>query len=368
MARHRKPDPLDETWPSVPACGPGWGAPLATTSTRDVVRATPIPHEPARGAGWEPPAASVRAPRATPAAAPLPFRGPRGADLVAPAPSGRADGRMDAASAPGAPPITASHTTTPHTTAPISTRSAGAPRRRGAHRRPAPAVSGRTIVVSIAVGAVLSAAAGFPESSSAAPIEAAAAEFGPPGTAPSPAASVVAPPQVLTLPDLDRTARELTDQLSKGGIRQAEQALREALARRPLTASPVAGTVTSAYGPRWGSTHYGLDIANTIGTPIVSVTDGEVIEAGPADGFGLWVRIRQDDGTIGVYGHIDEALVSAGQQVAAGDLIATVGNRGQSTGPHLHYEVWQADGAKSDPTTWLAARGVSVGQTTNSAQ
>ena len=78
--------------------------------------------------------------------------------------------------------------------------------------------------------------------------------------------------------------------------------------------------------------------------------------------------IRQDDGTIGVYGHIDEALVSAGQRVAAGDLIATVGNRGQSTGPHLHYEVWQADGAKSDPTTWLAARGVSVGQTTNSAQ
>ena len=144
--------------------------------------------------------------------------------------------------------------------------------------------------------------------------------------------------------------------------------MREALARRPLTASPVAGTVTSAYGPRWGSTHYGLDIANTIGTPIVSVTDGEVIEAGPADGFGLWVRIRQDDGTIGVYGHIDEALVSAGQRVAAGDLIATVGNRGQSTGPHLHYEVWQADGAKSDPTTWLAARGVSVGQTTNSAQ
>lgn len=228
-------------------------------------------------------------------------------------------------------------------------------------------MGGRTIVVSIAVGAVLSAAAGFPESSSAAPTETAAAEFGP-ATTPSPAPSLPAPPQILALPDLDRTARELTDQLAKGGLRQAEQALREAIARRPLTASPVSGTVTSAYGPRWGSTHYGLDIANTIGTPIVSVTDGVVIEAGPADGFGLWVRIRQDDGTIGVYGHIDEALVSAGQRVAAGDLIATVGNRGQSTGPHLHYEVWQADGAKSDPTTWLAARGVSVGQTTNGAQ
>jgi murein DD-endopeptidase MepM/ murein hydrolase activator NlpD len=122
----------------------------------------------------------------------------------------------------------------------------------------------------------------------------------------------------------------------------------------------VSGTLTSSSGPRWGTTHYGLDIANTIGTPIVSVTDGEVIEAGPAQGFGLWVRIRQDDGTIGVYGHIDQALVTAGQRVKAGELIATVGNRGQSTGPHLHYEVWQPDGAKSDPTAWLSARGVDI--------
>lgn len=358
MARHRKPDLLDETWPSVPTRGPGWGAPIPPVPGHALVPDAPIACAPTRGPscgpGWDVPSMSVSASRTGPAG---------GADLTVPLPSVRAARRMDPAVVPTAPP-----TTTPSTTAPISIRAAGAPhRRRGAHRRPAPAVGGRTIVVSIAVGAVLSAAAGFPESSSAAPTETAAAEFGP-ATTPSPAPSFPAPPQVLALPDLDRTARELTDQLAKGGVRQAEQALREAIARRPLTASPVSGTVTSNYGPRWGSTHYGLDIANTIGTPIVSVTDGEVIEAGPADGFGLWVRIRQDDGTIGVYGHIDEALVSAGQRVAAGDLIATVGNRGQSTGPHLHYEVWQADGAKSDPTTWLAARGVSVGQTTNGAQ
>ena len=353
MARHRKPDLLDETWPSVPTRGPGWGAPIPPVRGRELVRDAPTACPPTRGPSWDAPSMSV-SDRTGPAG---------GADLAAPLPSDRAARRRD----PAVVPTTAPHTATPPTTAAIPTRAAGTPRRRGAHRRPAPAVGGRTIVVSIAVGAVLSAAAGFPESSSAAPTGTAAAEFGP-ATTPSTAPSLPSPPQILALPDLDRTARELTDQLAKGGLRQAEQALREAIARRPLTASPVSGTVTSAYGPRWGSTHYGLDIANTIGTPIVSVTDGVVIEAGPADGFGLWVRIRQDDGTIGVYGHIDEALVSAGQRVAAGDLIATVGNRGQSTGPHLHYEVWQADGAKSDPTTWLAARGVNVGQTTNSAQ
>ncbi|WP_243636911.1 M23 family metallopeptidase [Rhodococcus sp. Eu-32] len=164
------------------------------------------------------------------------------------------------------------------------------------------------------------------------------------------------------MPDLDvgKLAQQLTEQLAEGRAREIERAARDAEARRPLTLVPVSGTLTSNYGARWGTTHYGLDIANTIGTPIVSVTDGEVIESGPAQGFGLWIRVRQDDGTIGVYGHINETLVTAGQRVKAGDLIATVGNRGQSTGPHLHYEVWQADGAKSDPKAWLSARGVDV--------
>lgn len=128
----------------------------------------------------------------------------------------------------------------------------------------------------------------------------------------------------------------------------------------PLSAAPVAGALTSGYGARWESVHYGLDIANDIGTPIVSVTDGVVLESGPASGFGLWVRIRQDDGTVGVYGHINESLVSAGERVLAGQTIATVGNRGNSTGPHLHYEVWQSESTKLDPMAWLRARGVAL--------
>ncbi|OZG29777.1 peptidase M23 [Williamsia sp. 1138] len=130
---------------------------------------------------------------------------------------------------------------------------------------------------------------------------------------------------------------------------------------RPKTAAPTYGTLTSSYGSRWDTTHYGLDIANVIGTPVVSTSDGEIIESGPADGFGLWIRVLQDDGTIGVYGHINETLVSAGQRVQAGEQIATVGNRGYSTGPHLHYEVWQQDGLKLDPAQWLSNRGIDIG-------
>ena len=72
------------------------------------------------------------------------------------------------------------------------------------------------------------------------------------------------------------------------------------------------------------------------------------------------MRVLQDDGTIGVYGHISETLVSVWQRVLAGAQIATVGNRGYSTGPHLHYKVWQQDGPKLDPAPWLRTRGVYV--------
>lgn len=187
-------------------------------------------------------------------------------------------------------------------------------------------------------------------------------------------------PQVLKVPGVD--AADYTEKLRRAAEREAqrvadeiaaheaeveriareaaEQAAREEAARRPALAFPASGTLTSGFGPRWGTSHNGIDIANGIGTPIVSVTDGVVIETGPASGFGLWVRIAQDDGTIGVFGHIDQSLVSVGQHVRAGDQIATMGNRGQSTGPHLHYEVWQGNGTKMDPMPWFHARGIPV--------
>ncbi|TSD45897.1 M23 family metallopeptidase [Rhodococcus sp. KBS0724] len=131
------------------------------------------------------------------------------------------------------------------------------------------------------------------------------------------------------------------------------------------TVQPVSGTLTSTFGNRWGAHHGGLDIAAPIGTPVLAAAAGQVIDAGPASGFGLWVRIQHDDGAVTTYGHVNDYQVAVGQRVAAGQQIATVGNRGQSTGPHLHFEVAE-NGAKVDPAIWLKARGVAVTWVDNS--
>jgi murein DD-endopeptidase MepM/ murein hydrolase activator NlpD len=146
-----------------------------------------------------------------------------------------------------------------------------------------------------------------------------------------------------------------------------ERAAGEAAAQTAVKAQarafvrPAKGTFTSGFGARWGTTHYGVDIANAIGTPIFSVAAGTVVEAGSARGFGLWVRVRHNDGTITVYGHVNTILVGAGRRVAAGDQIATMGNRGNSTGPHLHFEVWQGGRTKINPLPWLRAHGIALG-------
>jgi murein DD-endopeptidase MepM/ murein hydrolase activator NlpD len=162
-------------------------------------------------------------------------------------------------------------------------------------------------------------------------------------------------PQVLAVA---RTDPSQLERLTRGQQIVAERAAREAEARRPLFVAPTVGTLTSSYGARWGTMHWGIDVANRIGTPIVSAADGVVVEAGPASGFGLWVRVEHADGTTTIYGHIDRALVKEGQRVKAGQQIATMGNRGHSTGPHLHFEVWSASGQKLNPLTWLRNNGV----------
>ena len=108
--------------------------------------------------------------------------------------------------------------------------------------------------------------------------------------------------------------------------------------------------------------HAGIDLAAPIGTPIQAPEGGVVLQAGPASGFGQAVYVQHGDGTITLYGHVDRFLVSAGQVVSAGQQIATVGNKGQSTGPHLHFEVHEGgmDGQRIDPVGWLAERGVEI--------
>ncbi|RBY95024.1 M23 family peptidase [Blastococcus sp. TBT05-19] len=134
-------------------------------------------------------------------------------------------------------------------------------------------------------------------------------------------------------------------------------------AARPKVVHPAPGArLTSSFGPRWGTLHAGIDLAAPMRTPEFAVMDGVVLEAGPASGFGLAVYIQHENGDVTVYGHMDEILVEAGQVVRAGDTIALLGNRGQSTGPHLHFEVHAGglNGTKIDPLPWLRERGVDI--------
>jgi murein DD-endopeptidase MepM/ murein hydrolase activator NlpD len=93
---------------------------------------------------------------------------------------------------------------------------------------------------------------------------------------------------------------------------------------------------------------------------VYAAAAGTVTAAGPRDpgGFGQVVYIDNDDGSVAWYGHIDTWLVGVGEHVSAGQQIATVGNRGDSSGPHLHFEIH--DPGPVDPASWLRQRGVSI--------
>ncbi|WP_314038681.1 M23 family metallopeptidase [Dietzia sp. CH92] len=124
--------------------------------------------------------------------------------------------------------------------------------------------------------------------------------------------------------------------------------------------APTYGPITSGFGPRWGTFHNGTDFGAPIGTPMFAAKSGTVVAAGPASGYGLWIRIQTDDGHLLEYGHNDQNHVSVGQRVTAGQVIGTVGNRGYSTGPHLHFGVRNPAGQWIDPVPWLRANGVAV--------
>ncbi|MGK8491900.1 peptidoglycan DD-metalloendopeptidase family protein [Nocardia asiatica] len=105
-------------------------------------------------------------------------------------------------------------------------------------------------------------------------------------------------------------------------------------------------TVSSTFGNRGGEFHRGMDLAAKRGTPIFAALDGKVVAAGQATGFGNWIVIDSttSDGLVStVYGHMydDGMHVATGDVVKAGQHIADVGSNGASSGPHLHFELWQ---------------------------
>lgn len=168
-----------------------------------------------------------------------------------------------------------------------------------------------------------------------------------------------AAPQILAIAE-SKPVSDLAAQLDKAIQAADARAAADEANRAPSVARPAEGVFTSGFGPRWGSFHSGIDIANAVGTPILSVMDGTVIDSGPASGYGQWIRIKHDDGSMSVYGHMQTLDVAVGERVHAGQKIAGMGSLGFSTGSHLHFEIHPTGEGAVDPIPWLAERGVNI--------
>ena len=118
---------------------------------------------------------------------------------------------------------------------------------------------------------------------------------------------------------------------------------------------PITGTISSRYGAVSSirsSAHTGLDIAAPIGTPIKVVANGTVTFAAYSGSYGYLVKVDHGNGVETWYAHTSKMYVKMGQEVKAGDTIATVGNTGNSTGPHLHLEI-RINGEHVNPQKYL---------------
>jgi Peptidase family M23 len=117
---------------------------------------------------------------------------------------------------------------------------------------------------------------------------------------------------------------------------------------------PAKGEFSSKFGWRWGRMHRGIDIAGPVGTPIVAAAAGKVISAGwNYDGFGNRVEILHPDGTVTLYAHTNKVLTKVGKHVHQGELIAEMGSTGNSTGPHLHFQVHPKGKEAIDPMSFI---------------
>ncbi|WP_262697634.1 MULTISPECIES: transglycosylase family protein [Streptomyces] len=130
--------------------------------------------------------------------------------------------------------------------------------------------------------------------------------------------------------------------------------------------APVGGPVSAGYGirgPRWASGHHtGVDFAVPTGTSVRAAAPGTVVAAGWGGAFGYQVIIRHADGLYTHYAHLSALTVRTGQSVEAGHRIARSGSTGNTTGPHLHFEVRTGPryGSDIDPLAYLRSHGVSV--------
>jgi murein DD-endopeptidase MepM/ murein hydrolase activator NlpD len=124
------------------------------------------------------------------------------------------------------------------------------------------------------------------------------------------------------------------------------------MASKGILFTPSRGAISSGFGMRWGKMHEGLDIAASMGDPIYAALDGSVVYSGWETGYGYVIKLQHQNGLLTIYGHCSRLDVSVGQSVDKGDQIGLVGNTGNSTGPHLHFEV-RVNGVPQNPVAFL---------------
>jgi murein DD-endopeptidase MepM/ murein hydrolase activator NlpD len=163
---------------------------------------------------------------------------------------------------------------------------------------------------------------------------------------------------ILNVTMASRSFADVLNDRMEEGQRQHHALLMQSRGLRQIVLSPFdfywPPFISSHYGWRINpisggkQLHRGIDIARPTGTPILAATSGTVTFAGDMGGYGLVVFIDNGEGIVTVYAHCDTLLVSTNQTVEAGDVIATVGSTGDSTGPHLHFEII-VDGIHRNP-------------------
>jgi septal ring factor EnvC (AmiA/AmiB activator) len=156
--------------------------------------------------------------------------------------------------------------------------------------------------------------------------------------------------------------QERLDLKERQAVEKQKQAAAAAAkeAARPKVVLPVTEKGLSAYfgqaGVNWMSVHTGIDFPVSYGTPVMAATDGTVRTQWNSS-YGNMAIVTSPDGTETWYCHLSSTKIRSGS-VKAGEVIAYSGNSGNSTGPHLHFEVRPAGGAAIDPLQWLLAKGL----------
>ncbi len=160
---------------------------------------------------------------------------------------------------------------------------------------------------------------------------------------------------------LQKIDRLLADREEKLRMLEAQLANRELIRETSLSGRPVdKGWISSLFGRRTDpitgkkAYHHGIDFAGKEGEPVHAVAAGVVVRSEVERGYGNVVEIRHPDGYTTIYGHNKKNLVSKGDVVAKGQVIALLGNTGRSTGPHVHFEVHR-QGKLVDPRRYIRA-------------